>query len=62
MNYSNYKILWIDDNSIDNSAYNVYNYLKNKNLRIKNKLKIIHNFQHLGILANIHIYTHKYCG
>lgn len=62
MNYSNYKIIWIDDNSTDNSAYNVYKYLKNKNLRIKNRLKIIHNLQYMGIMANIHIYSQKYCG
>lgn len=31
-------------------------------MRIKNKIKIIYNLQHLGILANMHIYIQKYCG
>lgn len=62
MNYTNYKLLWIDDNSPDNSAYNLYRYLKNKNNKVKNKVKIIRNLQHLGIMANIHIYIKKYCG
>lgn len=62
MNYSNYKILWIDDNSPDNSAYNVYKFLKKTDRDIKNKIKIFRNLQHLGIMANIHFYTKKYCG
>lgn len=62
MNYTNFKILWIDDNSTDNSAYNLYKYIKNKNMKIRNKIKIIRNLQRMGNMANTHIYTQKYCG
>jgi hypothetical protein len=31
-------------------------------MKLKNKINIIHSLQHVGILANIHMYIKKYCG
>ena len=31
-------------------------------MKLKNKVKIIHNLQHIGILGNMHLYIKNYCG
>lgn len=61
MNYTNYHIVWVDDFSPDNSAYAVYNYVKNSKMDLRFKLKIIHNLQHVGVLGNMHLYIKNYC-
>lgn len=31
-------------------------------MKLKNKIKIIHNLQHVGIMGNIHMHIKHYCG
>lgn len=61
-NYTNFHIVYIDDNSSDQSAYKIFDYLNQKNSRITNRIKIVHNLKYLGKLANLYFWVKKYCG
>jgi glycosyltransferase involved in cell wall biosynthesis len=61
MNYTNFHIVYIDDNSPNNEVYKIYEYLKNANMRLKNRIKIVHNLQKLNNLINLYVYSKKYC-
>lgn len=54
--------MYIDDNSSDQSAYKIFDYLNQKNSRITNRIKIVHNLKYLGKLANLYFWVKKYCG
>lgn len=62
LNYSNYQIIYIDDLSTDDSAYLIYDLVKNGNYpRMRNRMKVIHNFQALGSAGNLFIWPQKLC-
>lgn len=61
-NYTNFHIVYIDDNSPDQTAYKVFDYLNHTNSRLTNRIKIVHNLQHLGAMANFLFWIKNYCG
>lgn len=62
LNYSNFRVVYVNDYSSDgDDAYKIYEYLKNSTMRIKDKITIINNLQHLGSLASMHIWIKTYC-
>ena len=62
LNYSNYQIIYIDDLSTDDSAYLIYDLVKNGNYkRMRNRMKVIRNFQALGSAGNLFIWPQKLC-
>jgi glycosyltransferase involved in cell wall biosynthesis len=61
-NYSNYHILYVDDNSPDQSAYRILDYLNSTtNSKIKGRITIIRTLQNLGGMANFLLWAEKYC-
>lgn len=61
-NYSNYHILYIDDNSPDSSAYHIFEYLNStQNPHLTSRVTIVHNLQRMGALANMFFWTKRYC-
>ena len=60
-NYTNFHIVWVDDNSPDQSAYHIARYLAKQNLRLNNRIKIIRNLQRVGSLGNLYFWSRKYC-
>ncbi len=61
LNYTNYSIIYIDDNSPDKTAYKVYDYIRNKNFTFKSKMKIIRTLYNIGGLPNIVLFSKKMC-
>lgn len=47
-NYTNYKVVFVDDASPDNTAYKLHNYLKDKPWKLKNRIQIIRNSKRMG--------------
>jgi hypothetical protein len=62
MNYTNYKVVWVDDFSGDNSAYHIHKYLSTTTMKLKSKITIIRNNQHVGSLGSMHLHINRYCG
>ena len=54
-------VLVVDDNSPDQSAYHIFEYLNNTHTRINNRISIVHNLQHIGAMANMYFWVRKYC-
>lgn len=61
LNYTNFHVVFVDDYSNDMDAYQIYKYLNDTNSKVKNNIKIIKNLQHLGNLANEHIWIKEFC-
>jgi hypothetical protein len=51
----------VDDNSPDDSAYKIFEYLNSTNTRLNNRISIVHTLQHMGALANMFFWIRKYC-
>lgn len=60
-NYTNFHVVYIDDNSPKGEVEGIYNYLETEKFNIRNKVKIIHTFDRLGALANKYFWIRKYC-
>lgn len=60
-NYTNYKVILVDDNSDDDSAKQLYSYLSTKEYRLKNRIVIYRNLRRIGVLGNLYYYTRKFC-
>lgn len=60
-NYSNFHIVYVDDYSPDNSSYEIYRYLHNSSMRIKNRIRLVRNLQRLQILASMHVWIKRLC-
>lgn len=61
LNYTNYHIVYVDDNSPSDNIEGILQFLQKSDFRFKNKIKIINNKQHLGGLGNLYIWINKYC-
>jgi len=59
-NYENYKVIYIDDASLDGTGQLVERYIKSKNQehKIKQKITLIKNKKNYGALANIYKAVH----
>jgi hypothetical protein len=62
MNYTNYKLVWVDDSSEDFAAYHVYQYLNKTTMKLKHKITLVRNSQRIGFLGSLHMHTSRYCG
>lgn len=60
-NYSNFHIVYVDDNSKDHTSEKIYEYLRNSSSRISNRIKIVKNFHRFGALANMYFWVRKLC-
>ena len=60
-NYTNFHIVWVDDNSPDQSAYHIARYLAKQKFILNNRIKIIRNLQRVGSLGNLYFWSRKYC-
>lgn len=60
-NYTNYHIVYVDDNSPENEVDGIIEFIQQSNFNFKNKIKIISNQQHLGAAANMYFWINKYC-
>lgn len=47
-NYTNYKVVFVDDASPDNTAYKLHSFLKDKPWKLKNRIQIIRNSKRMG--------------
>lgn len=57
MNYSNYHVVYIDDDSKDNSTRLIYDFVKNSSYKVKNRMKIVHNFQNILAAGNLYYWS-----
>ena len=57
MNYTNFHIVYIDDNSKDNSSRIIYEFVKNNSFRVQNRMKMVHNFQNIKMLGNLYYWS-----
>lgn len=60
-NYTNFHIVYVDDNSPDEDVAGIINYLSSSNFSLNNNIKIVHTLQHLGALGNMYFWINKYC-
>lgn len=60
-NYSNYRVVMVDDNSPDQSAQHYYKYLQGTTYRLRNRITIVKTSRNLGALGNMYIWVRKYC-
>lgn len=57
MNYTNFHIVYIDDNSKDNSSRLIYEFVKKGNYRLKNRMKMVHNLQNIMMVGNLYYWS-----
>lgn len=60
-NYSNFKVIMIDDNSEDNSTQGIAQILKHNFPRFRERLMIVQNLDNVGALGNRDIAVRNYC-
>ena len=60
-NYSNFHLVYVDDNSPAKDVEGMLNYLQRIKTRVNNRMKFIHTTQHIGSLANHRFFIRKYC-
>ena len=51
----------VDDNSPDDSAKKIYEYLKDTEMGIKNKIKIVKNMKNLGATLSTYYWSRQLC-
>ncbi len=51
-NYSNFQIVYVDDNAPDQTAHRIFEYLNKTHTRINNRITIVRNLQHLSMHGN----------
>lgn len=61
MNYTNFKVVIIDDNSLDKSTEVFYEHLLKSSLRLKNRVTIVRNLVQLGSTGNLYYRTNQFC-
>lgn len=61
-NYSNYHVVLIDDNSADHASQKWQSHLENSNSKLRNRVRIVRNYQKIGTLASRYAYVQKFCG
>lgn len=61
INYTNFHIVYVDDNSPDQSGFLIRDFLKLSNSRIANRINLIRNVEHMGALANMFFWIKKFC-
>ncbi|MCH9621153.1 MAG: hypothetical protein S4CHLAM20_05690 [Chlamydiia bacterium] len=55
--YSNYRVLYVDDASVDDTFLRVFNYVKNNSL--EERVKLYQNDKTLGAMSNFYSMAHK---
>jgi glycosyltransferase involved in cell wall biosynthesis len=61
LNYTNYHVVYIDDNSPQEEIDGLLGYLTKANFNFLHHLTIIHNLQHLGPVTNMYLGINKFC-
>ena len=61
LNYTNFHVVYVNENSTDFRVHDVLAYLKSSPTRINNRIKVVNNLQHLGTLANTYFWVRKFC-
>lgn len=61
LDYSNFHVVYVNENQTDFKAHNVMEYLKKSRTRINNRIKVINNLQYLGTLANVYFWARRFC-
>lgn len=51
----------VDDNSPDDTAGELYRYLQRSGMRIKNRVKIVRNLEHMGATGSAYLWARKLC-
>lgn len=62
LNYSNFHVVYVNEFSTDFSPQNVFTYLNQSRMRLRNRIRIVNNLQYLGTLANIYFWVKRFCG
>ena len=60
-NYSNYHLVYVDDNSPREEVDGMLKFLRENRTRVNNRIKYLHTNQHIGSLANHRYFIRKYC-
>lgn len=61
MNYTNYHIVYVDDNSPNENIEGILNFINKNNFSFKDKIKVVANKQHVGGLGNMYVWVNKLC-
>ena len=61
LNYTNFHVVYVNEDSTDFRVHDVLAYLKSSKSRINNRIKIINNLQNLGTLANTYFWVRRFC-
>lgn len=61
-NYTNYRVVFVDDFSKENVAYRVYDYLGNYASQVNNRIRVVRNLGYVGELGSMVLWVRRYCG
>lgn len=61
MNYTNFHIVYVDDNSPKKDFEGIINHLQSANYSFKHKIQFVHPKMKMGPLANLFFWIKKYC-
>lgn len=61
LNYTNYRVIIIDDNSKDNSVQVFYDYLRNSTLKLKNRVILVRSLEQIRSTAHLYYGAKYYC-